>query len=344
MHYIKQEDYDSFCCLADACQESCCLGWQIMIDEDSLERYKRHSGPMQKEYADGIEWTESAFKLKGNRCYFLNDNGLCRMQLTMGEQELCYTCRTYPRHTEEYEGVRELSLSLSCPAVAKSVVEGSDFISLAEYDDDIEDDFEEFDYLLHTKLTDAREMIFSTLKTSDMGLSQKMGTILDLSKNIQRCVDEDRLFDIDGVIDEFRNKTDVNMEFEDKRNFSVLFELEHLHEGWADIIDLTWDKLFTQGASNADYLSNLSNMETEAAARILYSLVFTYYCGSVYDDLIYAKAALCVYMTRWILLISAALYNDTESEYETIARVTYMLTREIEHSDDNLYALDDFWS
>ena len=32
---------------------------------------------------------------------------------------LCDTCRNYPRHIEEFEGLREISLSLSCPEAAR---------------------------------------------------------------------------------------------------------------------------------------------------------------------------------------------------------------------------------
>lgn len=31
---------------------------------------------------------------------------------------LCDTCRNYPRHIEEFEDLREISLSLSCPEAA----------------------------------------------------------------------------------------------------------------------------------------------------------------------------------------------------------------------------------
>ena len=37
MIYRKQKDFDNFKCIADKCPKSCCIGWQIMIDEDSLD-------------------------------------------------------------------------------------------------------------------------------------------------------------------------------------------------------------------------------------------------------------------------------------------------------------------
>ena len=33
--------YDDFKCIADKCPKTCCAGWQIEIDEDSIEKYRR---------------------------------------------------------------------------------------------------------------------------------------------------------------------------------------------------------------------------------------------------------------------------------------------------------------
>lgn len=50
----------------------------------------------------------------------LNEQGLCDIYTEAGPSMLCGTCRDYPRHREEYEGVVELSLSLSCAEAAGS--------------------------------------------------------------------------------------------------------------------------------------------------------------------------------------------------------------------------------
>ncbi|MEI3218527.1 MAG: flagellin lysine-N-methylase [Lachnoclostridium sp.] len=53
------------------------------------------------------------------RCAFLNDDNLCDLYTELGKDSLCKTCSPYPRHVEEFEGVREITLSVSCPEVAK---------------------------------------------------------------------------------------------------------------------------------------------------------------------------------------------------------------------------------
>ena len=49
----------------------------------------------------------------------LNDRNLCDLVIEKGEDWLCETCSRYPRHVEEFEGLREWSLSLSCPVAAE---------------------------------------------------------------------------------------------------------------------------------------------------------------------------------------------------------------------------------
>ena len=122
MRYLKPHFYDQFTCTAGDCPDTCCAGWQIVIDEDSLERYGKEQGEFGKRLRNSIDWEEECFYQKNRRCAFLNDENLCDLYKALGPDALCDTCRLYPRHTEEYEGLRELSLSLSCPEAARIIL------------------------------------------------------------------------------------------------------------------------------------------------------------------------------------------------------------------------------
>ena len=115
MRYLKPYFYDQFVCTAGDCPDTCCAGWQIVIDEDSLERYGNEKSEFGKRLRNSIDWEEECFYQNNRRCAFLNDENFCDLYKALGPDSLCDTCRLYPRHTEEYEGLRELSLSLSCP-------------------------------------------------------------------------------------------------------------------------------------------------------------------------------------------------------------------------------------
>ena len=125
MRYVKPHFYDSFVCTAGDCPDTCCAGWQIMIDEESLERYENEPGEFGKILRNSIDWEEECFYQNNRRCAdktiikmwfyishyflsfslsFLNDENLCDLYKALGPDALCDTCRMYPRHTEEHRG------------------------------------------------------------------------------------------------------------------------------------------------------------------------------------------------------------------------------------------------
>ena len=163
MRYLKPDFYDEFSCLAGACPKTCCAGWQIMIDEDSLKKYKNVQGEFGKRLHGSVNWEEECFCQNERRCAFLNDENLCDLYKALGPDALCDTCRLYPRHTEEFEGLRELSLSLSCPEAAKIILSCKEPVRFLEEETDAEDDFDEFDFMMFSRLEDTRDVLFLSL-------------------------------------------------------------------------------------------------------------------------------------------------------------------------------------
>ena len=109
MQFTIPHYYRRFLCSADRCSDTCCAGWKIMIDSASMQKYRAQTDGLGKKLLYGVDWKKSCFKQKRGRCAFLNENNLCDIYTEAGPSMLCRTCREYPRHTEEYEGVRELS-------------------------------------------------------------------------------------------------------------------------------------------------------------------------------------------------------------------------------------------
>ena len=120
MLYTIPDYYHEFRCVAGKCEDTCCAGWQIVADEAALEKYKNETGVFAEHLKESINWEEGTFKQdKEKRCVFLNRSNLCDMYTALGEESLCRTCKLYPRHIEEFEDVREVTLSVSCPEVAR---------------------------------------------------------------------------------------------------------------------------------------------------------------------------------------------------------------------------------
>lgn len=110
--------WDGFSCKASACRHSCCKGWEIDIDEYALHRYGSVKGELGKELRESIVVDDegASFNLQGNEksCPFLNDQGLCRIIMELGEDYLSEICREHPRFYHEINGVEECGFGLCC--------------------------------------------------------------------------------------------------------------------------------------------------------------------------------------------------------------------------------------
>ena len=89
MYYRKPHYYDKFSCTAAQCPDTCCAGWQIVIDENSLEKYSNVSGDFGIRLLNSIDWGEGVFEQYHKRCSFLNAENLCDIYKELGADALC---------------------------------------------------------------------------------------------------------------------------------------------------------------------------------------------------------------------------------------------------------------
>ncbi|SFN88481.1 lysine-N-methylase [Pseudobutyrivibrio sp. UC1225] len=346
MIYRKQNGYDAFKCIADKCPKSCCVGWQIMIDAESIERYKNADGDFCAKLNGSINFEESCFKQNNTRCAMLNDSGLCDLHSTLGEDMLCYTCKMFPRHVEEFQDIREYSLSLSCPEFTRMILEPDYEFAFTESEDDTLDDpeeFEDYDFLLFDKLEYARDKMLGLAASKTISLQDRMSLIAAMGLKLQRLYDEGLIFDMDDV--NFDEEFDcagtgaiLSLDYCTK-NMDVLLDMEVLEESWHDSIRSA--KTFWNDNSS-DFVTWKSAMYPDADTEFIFekifeSLLFTYFCGAVYDGQIYARTMIAVQSTRWLMMLHAADKNTP------LEQVIYLYSREVEHSDLNVNALIEFF-
>lgn len=367
MRYIKPDYYDDFVCVAGNCPDTCCAGWQIVIDEESLDKYGEVQGTFGKRLVNSIDWQEGCFYQYNRRCAFLNDENLCDLYTELGAEALCDTCKNYPRHTEEYEGLRELSLSLSCPVAARMILLQEKFPEFVEYEDDKEEElaeeFEDFDILMFTQLEDARAAVLKHLKEAEGSLEEKMEQYLQFAKDMQDCIDRAEYFEVDTVIrafeegiqpEEMQGEENVARFSHRKHLYQHIVELERLREEWTEVLEELECTLYKGGPEKYDLL--LERFEAylgetleermryeKIGVQLFVFFFYTYFCGAVYDDRIYSKMALAVESVRFIRELYLAKWLEkgvlTEEDYVELA---YRYAREIEHSDINLEAMEDF--
>ena len=145
--------YKSFKCIADRCKHSCCIGWEIDIDRATAERYELLSGGYGESVKSSVEQACDGglphFRLcENDRCPHLDDRGLCRIILEMGEGYLCDICREHPRFYNDTLCGREVGLGIACEEAARLVLTSDNYAEIVEIDDDgIEPDeaFTDFD-------------------------------------------------------------------------------------------------------------------------------------------------------------------------------------------------------
>ena len=136
--------YKKFKCIADKCEHSCCIGWEIDVDAATLDKYKLLDSGYGGEIKNSIS-EQGSFKLcKGDRCPHLNEMGLCKIILSVGEDFLCDICREHPRFYN-FTSVCEVGLGVSCREAARLVLSSDDF-SIIEPIGEVDGTSDELDY------------------------------------------------------------------------------------------------------------------------------------------------------------------------------------------------------
>ena len=369
MEYRIPHYFNDFRCVAAECEDTCCAGWAIMIDEDTLEKYKNFKGPFGNRLKNSIDWKEGSFLQYNKRCAFLNDDNLCDLHMEAGEHMLCDTCRDYPRHKEEYEGLREGSLSLSCIEAAKIILGCTEPVQFIAFEDEEEDEeFEDFDYLLFTKLMDAREKMIQMLQNRDVDIMIRIAMVLELGQKMQDLLDADEMFQMDELLAGFGNM-DQMLDFQKdtkehqigeneycsnvRKLFRAFNKLEVLKEDWPEYIKRSEFVLYGNGQRT--YEENRQrfhkNMGLKSGSydtwacwmeQLMVYFVFTYFCGAVYDDNIAGKVQTAVVSTILIqeLAIAKWVERGETLDFEGFVDIAHRVSREIEHSDLNLNRME----
>lgn len=213
MRYTVPDYYKKFKCLASDCPATCCAGWQIMIDDKSLKKYASCPGIFGNRLVNSINWEEGRFKQYHSRCAFLNEQNLCDIHLEKGPDFLCRTCRRYPKHVEVYENEREISLSLSCPMVARLLLDKTDqaqFLTTEKVrkndGDHLQKNDDDFDEFLYSALQDCRSVLIAMAQNRNEVLNLRMAKILSLAHDVQNRIDSRQLFDTENVLERYQRE------------------------------------------------------------------------------------------------------------------------------------------
>jgi len=310
---------------------------------------------------NSIDWKEQSFKQYESRCAFLNEENLCDLYSEAGPGMLCKTCRLYPRHIEEFEGVREISLSLSCIEAAKLILGCEEAVTFRTVErEGKEEEYEFFDFLLYTKLCDGREHMIRTLQNRGLPLNLRLSLVLALGHDLQNRAGKgelclaDRLFDYfsrEGTAKKAERKLERYRIGDEERFermkelFSLFDRLEALKKDWPGYLKRIRETLYGKGPKEYGrqreaFLRSMGGGEAweRWGEQLAVYFLFTYFCGAVYDGHVYGKTAFAVVSTVLIQEMAQALWQENGGVLEEtdMVDIAHRYSKEVEHSDENL--------
>ena len=283
--------YKSFKCIADRCEHSCCVGWEIGVDGEALKKYER----LGEGYGDAVKKSISYdgdphFRLcADDRCPHLDDRGLCKIILNLGEGYLCDICREHPRFYN-YTDVAEVGIGMSCPEAARIILSSPDYASMEDLGEVPGNGEIEFNGRI------LRGKVYATLSDSSRNYSERLAKIYE-DYGISCGNDEAWL--------------------------QKLSKLEYLNESHRALFMNYSSLLRPVGAD--EYLE-----------RFLAYLIYRH-CTEAFDaeDFV-LRLSFCLFCER---LAASLAISDGASSLCKVAKLTSIISEELEYSEENTEAL-----
>lgn len=356
---VRRPDYyEKFRCLAGDCPDTCCAGWDIVIDEESRAFYQTLPGPLGERIRASItldEDGESCFSVSGGHCPLLTQDRLCAIQLELGEERVCAVCREHPRFLEEYGFLREESLAASCPAVTALLLAGPEPARFpAHSTPEAEFVCEDVDLPLLRALLPLREQALALVQNRSRPLGARLGVLLQTAGQWQRVLEEEGA---DALAALPPQESPFPRREETARQTTAAYLLDRL--GKLELLDPAWGILTAQASNfcrethpavytalRNEFLCAQTPWAWEYEHLAAYFL-YRWFLKADFDGDLYAKAALAAVsclaveelgFVRWVK-------NGRVLEKPDRLELVRRWCKEQEHCAENLAALADWcWS
>ncbi|MEL7655339.1 MAG: flagellin lysine-N-methylase [Bacillota bacterium] len=136
--YLKE-----FQCIGGSCEDNCCISWDVEIDKKTYQKYQQvKDKELSQLFRDYIFKNPDSYDhnvdyamvelTQNNRCSFLNEKNLCKIQAKFGHDYLSNVCGTYPRYANEINGIIEYSANISCPEAARLILTKKEGIKFSQ--------------------------------------------------------------------------------------------------------------------------------------------------------------------------------------------------------------------
>ncbi len=306
MKQIAPDYYDSFKCIAEKCRHNCCIGWEIDIDNFTLDYYNTVEGEMGDRLKKHISLEGDAphFCMGENeRCPFLNEKNLCDIISDLGDDALCDICADHPRFRNYFSHREEIGLGLCCESAGRLILGNTKKVQLVCLDDDGEKEYftpEEEIVLL------VRKSLFSIVQNREKTISERIKDLLEF-------------FDIKAKERKTAEWTDI------------FLSMERLDEKWTELL------LKMKNAPDfSDALLNEKQWET-VFEQLLHYFIYRQFSlskedGKLNERLVFSVES-CLFISR-ICAFHKETYGDLT--LEDIVEYARMYSAEMEYSEENV--------
>ncbi|RKI43394.1 hypothetical protein D7V86_02735 [bacterium D16-51] len=363
--------YKDFSCIADRCEDTCCAGWEIDIDDNSYEYYMEVPGAFGerirnsiKEYQtdEGDVYECHGFLLAdGKRCPFLNESNLCDIILELGEDALCDVCTYTPRNFLEYGNAREISISPSCAEAGRLIFSSREKVRFTEQEIPEELGFAEGEEELKiaAAVKEARDRAIAILQDRETDIYQRIYNFLYYAQEVQSCFNRNEagqnlFLQMKGEAGEKAlcsgKETSAHFTYFQKRMKSFQ-ELDCINDEWGCFLE-RMELLFLEETGGqkryGDTFKRFIAYMREKDLEYLWEQFMVYYAflflARCVDGLnFWGKAQFCV--CSFLMVRDMALerfYQNGESfTVEDCVDIARIYAKEVEHSQENLEFLEE---
>lgn len=211
-----------FHCTGNACEDTCCAGWNISIDRQTLKAYRHVDQPhLVDRLRHFIRPVASAEREPSGdparidlvpetrNCPFLEQN-LCAIHRDLGEDYLSNTCATFPRRARDLAGQVEYALDLSCPEAARKALLTDSALDLIEAPIVIRPavvtTLSPQGKLSPQHINDIRGFCFQLMQVGDLLPWQRLVVIGHFCHQLDQFIAENHTLDVPGFLVDFVNQ------------------------------------------------------------------------------------------------------------------------------------------
>ena len=357
MKIRKPDYYDRFQCIAGACSDSCCIGWEIDVDGERQDAYRSVTGEIGERLKQCIDWEEGHFILQGKeeRCPFLNKENLCDLIIELGEESLCDICREHPRYYEWYDDMIETGVGLCCEAAAKLVLESPEkaCFYMCEKPNETSEGLESDDPEVIEVLMKARDTAYVILQDRSQSIWKRLKIFLAYIGELQDALDFEDLDQIEESAEYYLNAIcdgDVT-DSDGMDSYTTILDfcekLEPIDESWPTRLEHLREQLSdvdTFAKAEQMMLNETYDRSYEYEHLAVY-FVYRYFMKCRTDCDVYSRGCLAVFFILLVRLLDTVTYMETGmlSKEDRVMHAKDC-SKEIEYSEENLALLADlFW-